>query len=71
MQRIESKKYKRKLESIADYIAKDKKSAAKKFLKELKKQVNNLSNFPYKYRQLYYFEDINQRYDIQRLYYYL
>ena len=52
---IESEKYKRKLENIADYIAQDKKSAARKFLKDLKKQINNLTHFPYKYRKSYYF----------------
>jgi len=58
---IESEKYKRKLENISDYIAQDKKSAARKFLKDLKKQVNNLTHFPYKYRKSYYFNDENIR----------
>ena len=58
---IESEKYKRKLENIADYIAQDKKNAARKFLKDLKKQINNLTRFPYKYRKFYYFNDENIR----------
>jgi plasmid stabilization system protein ParE len=44
-------------EKIFKHIAKDKISASKNFKKELFKQIKNIPNFPYKYRQSIYFED--------------
>ena len=42
-------------------IAKDKVDASKNFQKELDKLINNIPNFPYKYRQSIYFDDKNIR----------
>lgn len=47
--------------SILKYIAKDKKSSAKEFEKELNKKIRNLVEFPYKYRQSIYFENDSYR----------
>ncbi|MBT5934344.1 type II toxin-antitoxin system RelE/ParE family toxin [Sulfurimonas sp.] len=45
------------LQHSLNYIAQDKVSAAVKFKKDLDKQINNLVNFPYKYRQSNYYEN--------------
>ncbi len=58
---IETKLFQIQRDIVVEYIAKDKKSAAIRFVKELKKQVNNLTNFPYKYRVSYYHNDKNTR----------
>ncbi|MFT7860766.1 MAG: type II toxin-antitoxin system RelE/ParE family toxin [Sulfurimonas sp.] len=42
---------------IFEYIAKDKLSASKRFKKELFAQIQNLPNFPYKFKKSYYFDD--------------
>jgi plasmid stabilization system protein ParE len=55
------KKYLLALFVIVRYIAKDKPSAAKLFVKELDKHILNLLQFPYKYRQSYYYEDEHYR----------
>ena len=54
-------KFKRNFQVIFEYIARDKLSAAKHFKKELFEQIDNLVNFPYKYRKSYYFNDENVR----------
>ena len=54
-------KYNRRLYQIMAYIAQDKKSAVIKFEKALNKQINNLTQFPYKYRKSYYFDDNRYR----------
>jgi plasmid stabilization system protein ParE len=61
MQIIETELFTKQRDDIVFYIAKDKKSVALNFAKELKKAVNNLTNFPYKYRQSYYYQDENIR----------
>jgi len=61
MKIIESRKYKIELREIAQYIKKDKKSASIKFVLELKKSIQNLIHFPYKYKKSIYFEDDNVR----------
>ena len=61
MKIVESQKYKIELREIAQHIKKDKKSAAIKFVQELKKRVQNITHFPYKYRKSVYFEDDNVR----------
>ena len=61
MQINRSPRYRNNLFQILDYIAQDKKSAANKFLKELKKKIINLKHFPYKYRKSFYFDDENIR----------
>ncbi len=54
-------KFKRNFQIILEHIAKDKITTSKIFKKELFKQIKNLSNFPYKYRKSFYFEDENTR----------
>ena len=61
MKIVESQKYKIELREIAQHIKKDKKSAAVKFVQELKKNVQHITYFPYKYRKSVYFEDDNIR----------
>lgn len=58
---IETSRYKRELRDIAFFIKKDKLSASIKFIQELKECINNLVNFPQKYRKSKYFEDENIR----------
>jgi len=58
---IETSRYKRELRDIAFFIKKDKLSASIKFVQELKECINNLVNFPQKYRKSKYFEDENIR----------
>ncbi len=58
---IETNRYKRELRDIAFFIKKDKSSASIKFVQELKESVNNLVNFPHKYRKSKYFEAKNIR----------
>ncbi len=43
------------------FIAKDKISASKEFRTKLNKNINELDNFPYKYRKSIYFKDENIR----------
>jgi len=42
---------------ILKFIAKDKKTAVKKFENELNRKITDLIHFPLKYRSSYYFED--------------
>ena len=53
--------YKNNLFQILDYIAQDKLSASENFLNELDKLINNLPNFPFKFRKSQYFDDKNIR----------
>ena len=46
---------------IWDYIAKDSISRANSFKSKLKFTIQNLKNFPYKYRQSNYYDDGNIR----------
>ncbi len=61
MQINRSVRYKNNLFKILDYIAQDKLSASENFLYELDELINNLPNFPFKYRQSIYFNDKNIR----------
>ena len=61
MKIIESDEYKIRLREITNYIKKDKKSAAVNFAKELRKNIRNLNNYPFKYRKSIYFNDENIR----------
>jgi len=54
---IETEDYLNALKEVLVYIAKDKKSAAIQFRKELKKKIENLKDFPFIYRVSIYFED--------------
>ena len=61
MQINRSPRYKKNLFQILDYIAQDKLSASENFLNELDKLINNLPNFPFKFRKSEYFDDENIR----------
>jgi len=54
---IETSSYKQELKSIAFYIKNDKLNASLKFVRDLKKIINKLDNFPYKYRKSIYFKN--------------
>jgi len=54
---IETQKYKQELRQISFYIKKDKLSAAINFVSQLKEVINNIPNFPYKYRKSIYFQN--------------
>jgi len=56
-----SPRYKNNLFQILDYIAQDKVSASENFLNELDKLINNLPNFPFKFRKSKYFDNENIR----------
>jgi plasmid stabilization system protein ParE len=49
--------FKEQFIDIVLHIAKDKKSAAKDFKNTLNYSIDNLQNFPYKYRKSYYYKD--------------
>lgn len=53
--------FKIQLQTILEYIAKDKITAMQNFRKELNKLIKNLSNMPYKYRKSYYYDEENVR----------
>lgn len=61
MQIIETDKYKKQLKEIVFYIKKDKVTASIEFIKSLKENVNNVTNFPYKYKKSIYYENENIR----------
>lgn len=61
MQINRSPRYKNNLFQILDYIAQDKLSASEDFLNELDKLINNLPNFPFKFRKSKYFDNENIR----------
>ena len=61
MKIIETLKYKQELRQISFYIKKDKLSAAINFVSQLKEKINNIPNFPYKYRKSIYFKNENIR----------
>jgi len=61
MKIIRSRKFQINLLVTLQHIAKDKVSASKNFQKELDKLINNIPNFPFKYRQSIYFSDKNIR----------
>jgi plasmid stabilization system protein ParE len=46
---------------IWDFIATDSIKKADTFKNQLKSKILNLPNFPYKFRQSYYYDDINTR----------
>ena len=57
MKVIESKQFKDELRAIAFYIKKDKSSASIDFVKNLKKTVKRLVDFPYQYKKSIYFDN--------------
>jgi plasmid stabilization system protein ParE len=61
MKIFETKKFKKEIKTIALYIKKDKLGASIEFVSALKEQINDLVNFPYKYRKSIYFDNENIR----------
>ena len=61
MQVRKSDDFKKKLQFILEYIAKDKIGASLKFRKELNISLKNLGHMPYKFKQSIYFNDKNIR----------
>lgn len=57
MQIIRTKYFIKIFQNTLLYIAKDKYSASVKFKNDLNKQIDNLKNFPYKYRPSKYYEE--------------
>ena len=58
---IRTEEYQTELIAILKYIAKDKITASRKFKKDLNIQISKIPEFPYKYRESFYFEDENIR----------
>ena len=61
MKIIRTEEYQKELLAILKYIAKDKITASRKFKQDLNIQINQIPNFPYKYRPSFYFDDENLR----------
>ena len=57
MKVIESRQFKDELRAIAFYIKKDKLSASIDFVKNLKKTIKRLVDFPYQYKKSIYFDN--------------
>jgi plasmid stabilization system protein ParE len=53
--------FRRSFASIWEYIARDSIKKANQFKSELKQHIQSLENFPYKYRQSYYYDDTDIR----------
>ena len=64
MQITKLRRYKNQLTAILKYIAKDKITASENFYIELNQLINELPNFPFKYRKSIYFNNENIRDDI-------
>jgi len=58
---VRTEAYQKELLLILKHIANDKITASKKFNKDLNEQINNIPNFPYKYRKSIYFNNDNVR----------
>ncbi len=61
MKIIRTEEYQKELLVILKHIAKDKITASRKFKQDLNIQINQIPNFPYKYRPSFYFDDENVR----------
>lgn len=61
MQITKLRRYKNQLTTILKYIAKDKISASENFYHELNTTIQEIPNFPFKYRKSIYFNDENIR----------
>ena len=58
---VKDKNFQKQLFLILKYIAKDKKSAAIKFEKELRDKFTNLKKYPFMYRKSVYIDDDSYR----------
>ena len=56
-----SKNSQKELREIKNYISKSNPENAKRFIKKLKNNIENIPNFPYKCRKSIYFDDENIR----------
>jgi plasmid stabilization system protein ParE len=56
-----SRKFQSKLLTVLIHIAKDKVGASEKFHIDLEEQIDNITNFPFKYKSSIYFDDKNVR----------
>lgn len=61
MQIIREETYLSNLEAILDFIAQDSIKKAYNFLSQLDSKINEIPNFPYKYRQSLYYKHENTR----------
>ena len=61
MRIVKDDSYKRNLQEVLRYIAKDSKRSSSKFNVQLAIKISNLPNMPYKFRQSLYYEDDNIR----------
>ena len=61
MKIIRTEEYQKELLVILKHIAKDKITASRKFKQNLNIQINQIPNFPYKYRPSFYFDNENVR----------
>jgi len=61
MQIYKSDEFEYKLREILNFIAKDKLGSAIKFNRNLQAQIDNLVNFPYKFRKSFYYDNENIR----------
>jgi hypothetical protein len=63
-----SRKFQAKLLAILKYIAKEKVGASENFQIDSEEQINNIPNFPFKYKPSIYFNDKNVRDMSQRVF---
>jgi plasmid stabilization system protein ParE len=61
MQINRSENFKNQFRKIVFFIAQDKKSAAKRFKAQVNEAIDDLVNFPFKYRKSIYFDNENIR----------
>ncbi len=61
MKIIYDKRFENSFVNIWEYIAKDSKTRANEFKSQLKAKINQLPQFPYKFRKSIYFNDENIR----------
>lgn len=61
MKILRKKEYSTALKIILKYISKDSKNRALSFKSQLDKRINNLNNFPFKFRQSKLYDDENVR----------
>ena len=61
MQISKLRRYKNQLTTILTHIAKDKIMASEKFYHDLNEAIEEIPNFPYKYRKSIYFDNDNIR----------
>ena len=53
--------FNKQFNQVWNYIAQDSVKKANSFKKQIKKEIENIVNFPYKFRKSFYFDDENIR----------